>query len=371
MGRSYNIDEVSRLTGLERSRIRFIEKAFAEYFDTSEYGLTGQQFDDRQVSILSSIDGLLSREGLDIPAVRARLARLARLAAASRPAVRIIAVTSGKGGVGKTFVSVNLAIALKQFGRRTLLVDADFGLANVHVLTGIRPTRTILDLLSGDVAAHDITTKGPGGIEIVCGASGVSELADVAPDVLEFAGRELERIAAGFDFLIVDTAAGISSRVLHFLRAADDILVVATPNTASILDAYGVIKSAVERSVRGQIGLLMNRVTGQAEANMVFDNISSCSERFLDMRPRRLGHLLDDPLVEDSIRARSPFVLNHPNSANSSRLRSLAAGLAATRTSDRSLRAADAPLGELFRGLLPRAGGRSYDRRNDQTALQH
>jgi flagellar biosynthesis protein FlhG len=364
MSPSHDIRAVSQALGLGEGRIRFFEKVFPDFLGggMGERSLVGRAFDDRQISLLRRIDRLMTHEHLDVPTTR-RI--LAREQSAGRRSLRTIAVTSGKGGVGKTFISVNLAIELSRAGYRTMLLDADLGLANVHVLMNIRATHTIMDLLRGDVKAEDLLMNGPAGVQILCGSSGISELADVDPGLLQRADRQLEETTAAFEFLVVDTAAGISSRVLHYLQGADDIVVVVTQNTASILDAYGVIKAATKRKVQGRMGLLVNRVANEAEARLVFDNISACATRFLGCSPTYLGCIPEDPCVEKSFRECAPLVLAHPDSASAPWLRKLADSFLET---DRTIPASNTRSGNFFWGDSPRPAPETAtrsDRTND------
>ena len=240
---------------------------------------------------------------------------------------RTIAVTSGKGGVGKTTVSVNLAVACAQLGRRVLLFDADFGMANVHIYAGVNPEVTLLDVIDGRASVENVILPGPGGIHLICGASGNSRLADLSASTLDALGRELLRLALNFDVLIIDTGAGISSSVTHFLGLAQESIVIATPGLASILDAYGVIKLAHETRLATRIHLLVNQAEAQPEAESVKHRIAGCANRFLASELQSFGHLLRDPLFEQSTQQRRPLVLSHPLHHNALRIKSIAAEL--------------------------------------------
>jgi flagellar biosynthesis protein FlhG len=273
------------------------------------------------------------------------------------PRAKVLTISSGKGGVGKTNLSVNLAIALTAIGRRTTLLDADLGLANADLLCGITPTKRLDKFVGACGEQHadlsprrgpisDLAIDAPGGFKLVPGAAGVSHMADLAPQEQArlLAGvAELERIA---DVLIIDTAAGLGRDVLSMVRIADMAIVVATPEPTSIADAYALIKcvtmAARDRGAHGLrqepgglgLRLLVNQAIDQKEATAVHARIAGVCGKFLSCHVPLLGWVPRDDRVSDAVRKRRPLLIEHPRSPASRAIHALAAA------ADRELRPA-------------------------------
>ncbi|MCE9599255.1 MAG: MinD/ParA family protein [Spirochaetia bacterium] len=239
---------------------------------------------------------------------------------------KIISVTSGKGGVGKTTVSVNLAISLARAGKKVLLFDGDLGLANINVLLGIIPEHNIYEVLKGRKKLSEIIIHTSYGIDIIAGANGISQLANLNEQQRENFLEGLQEIG-GYDILVVDTGAGVGANVIGLVLPADDILVITTPEPTAITDAYGMIKSVVSHGPNGKIKLIVNRVPDAGEAKLVADRLISISNQFLKARVENLGFIFEEAAVQKSIRSQRPYVVLYPNAKSSACIKHIAARL--------------------------------------------
>ena len=233
----------------------------------------------------------------------------------SRPARRaqVLAIASGKGGVGKTTVAVNLAVRLSQMGRRIVLVDVDLGTANADVLCNLTPTDTLAHVIAGRKRLADALVEAPGGFRLAPGTSGLASAASL--DDYE-RGRLIEQIDGlrpDADLILIDTGAGVGPNVLAFAAAADQLLVVATPEPTAITDAYAVIKTVLRQRRDLDVRLLVNMVRDPAEGKAAYERIAAVCRRFLSFTPGYAGHVALDAKVAVSIRRRRPFVLEAPS----------------------------------------------------------
>lgn len=240
---------------------------------------------------------------------------------------RVVAVTSGKGGVGKSTLSVNMAIALGRLGKKVLLFDGDLGLANINVLMGIIPEFSIYEVLKGKKKLSDIIIPTGFGIDIIAGANGISQLANLTDAQREMFVEQLAELQ-GYDVLLIDTGAGVGSNVLGLVLPADDIVVVTTPEPTAITDAYGMIKSIVAASgADKKIKLVVNRAPSAIEAKRVADRLMSISGQFLKTGVESLGFVFEENLVQKSIRSQRPHIVLYPGSKSAACINHIGARL--------------------------------------------
>lgn len=229
-------------------------------------------------------------------------------------AVQVIAVTGGKGGVGKTNVSINLAVSMASAGRKVVLMDADLGLANIDVLLGLSPKHNLSDVMSGNASLDDILLEGPAGVKIIPASSGTQSM--VSMSAMEHAGliRAFSDIHYPLDVLIIDTAAGISDSVVSFVRAAQEILLVVCDEPSSITDAYALMKLMSRDYQIQRFKVLANMTHSEQEGRAMFSKLASVSERFLDVTLQYVGHVPFDTQLRKSVKRQKVLVLDAPSS---------------------------------------------------------
>lgn len=244
--------------------------------------------------------------------------------------VRVITVTSGKGGVGKSNLTLGLGLALSQMGKKVLVWDADLGLANIDVLLGLKTTSTIHDLLNGSKTLPEIIVDGPAGLRIMPAASGILELGELSEGQKQRLLSEFDDWSDDLDFLLIDTAAGIGGNVIYFNLAAQERIVVLTNEPTSITDAYALIKVLSTRYQQNSFHILPNQVAGPKEAKNVFSLISTVADKHLNqVSLSLLGFVPKDDSVVKAVRAQKPFLLVDPDSEASRRIVDVAKRLVA------------------------------------------
>lgn len=227
-------------------------------------------------------------------------------------AARILTVSSGKGGVGKSNFTLNFALALKTLGCKVLLFDADIGMANIDVLMGVRSRYNLYHLLKGERDINEIIELGTQALPFIAGGSGLADLFSLSEADLNIFTSQIEALSDEMDYIIFDTGAGLSKETLKFIMAADECLVVTTPEPTAITDAYALIKVVHGMETEANFRLVINRVTGEPEAKQVADKISLVAQRFLDMDIPTLGYIHDDPHVMQAVKKQIPFSVAFP-----------------------------------------------------------
>ena len=239
----------------------------------------------------------------------------------------ILAVTSGKGGVGKTNVVINLAAALARLGHRVGIIDADFGLGNIDVLLGLTPEYHVGHVLTGEKSLSDITLQGPLGVKIVPAGSGIRELTALNAVQWRRFQKIIQTVGAELDFLLIDTAAGISDNVVDLLQLAERVLVVTSYDPAAIVDAYAMIKILTTTAGKKDIGVVVNATRDAAEAGLVFRQLDIAATKFLERSLRFDGYIVADPGVREAVLGQRPIVDHLPQAPASRCFRILASRL--------------------------------------------
>lgn len=234
------------------------------------------------------------------------------------PASRVITVTSGKGGVGKTSISVNLALQLKEQGKNVVILDADFGLANVEVMLGIRPQYNLVDLIYNNRTIEEIITEGPMGIGFISGGSGVQDLVNLDKEQIKKLIAKLVKLDSLYDVIIIDTGAGIADSVIEFVLSSPEVLLIVTPEPTSITDAYSLLKSVNRKKdfkrEQKSIKVITNRVENEEEGQEIYNKIRIVVSKFLNIQLEYIGHIPLDKKIANAVIEQKPVSLSAPNS---------------------------------------------------------
>lgn len=238
---------------------------------------------------------------------------------------RIITVTSGKGGVGKSNFVVNLGIALQKQGKKVLIFDADIGMGNDDVLMGVYPKYNVFDLIKGR-NIDDIIVKGPCGVSLLPGGSGLNQVEDLQEYERTMFLKKLESLD-GYDYIMMDTGAGINRSVLAFISCSEDLIVITTPEPTSLTDAYSLIKATDHFKIKKNAKIVVNRAFTHKEGEQTFFKFKRAIDRFLDVEVEYLGCIMDDRKLVQGVREQKPFILAYPNCDASKGIEAIASKL--------------------------------------------
>ena len=247
----------------------------------------------------------------------------------TRPLARVITVTSGKGGVGKSNTAINLAVQFRKMGQRVIILDADFGLANIEIMFGTVPKHNLCDLIYQGKNIKEIITWGPGEVGFISGGSGIAGLSNLSRDYLIYIIQNLAELDAIADIIIVDTGAGISDAVLEFLVASGEILLVTTPEPTSITDSYSLLK-ALNRHPRfsveeSKIKVIANKVFEPSEGNALFNKLNVVVQRYLKIPITYLGYVPQDERLSQAVMQQTPVSLANPTAKSAKAYENIAA----------------------------------------------
>lgn len=225
---------------------------------------------------------------------------------------KVLCVSSGKGGVGKSNFTANIAIELAKRGKKVIIIDADFGLANIEILLGVVSKKSFLDLINNDLDIKDIMTDVDENIKLISGGSGILELANVNDDKLEKVTDSISKLKDMADYIIIDTGAGISNVVTAFAHISQEVIIVTTCEPTSVADAYALIKMLVKKNENIVINIVVNRADTNTEADNIFKNINAVSSKFINKDLNYLGYIYNDTAVSKSVKSQKAFVELQP-----------------------------------------------------------
>lgn len=237
---------------------------------------------------------------------------------------KVLSISSGKVGVGKTNFAINFSISLKELGYKVVVIDADIGLGNIEILSGIHLKNTISDIIFSNMSIMEIMGDGPKGIKIISGGSGLRELALLNDENLPKLIEEIEKLQSVADYIIIDTGAGISPLVIDFIMASSEVMVISTSDPTSIMDSYILIKSLIATGFNGNINIVANLVKDRSEGQEVYDKLNNASNNFLRVQTDYLGYIERNELVNHAVKSQVPFIVSHPNSSISKKIKIIA-----------------------------------------------
>ncbi len=242
----------------------------------------------------------------------------------SEKMAKIISVSSGKGGVGKTNFAINFSIILKRLGYEVAIIDADIGLSNIEILSGVHIKYSISDIIFNNKTIFDIMESGPEGIKLISGGSGFKEFRLFEQENFQLLIKEIEKLQSIVDYIIIDTGAGISKTVIDFIMTTEEVMLLCTPDPTSIMDSYTLIKTIINNGFEGKVNLISNLVDSRKEAMDIYKKLHQTIENFLKFEIFYLGYIEKSKLVNTAVRNQIPFVISNPKDQLSKRISTIA-----------------------------------------------
>ncbi len=246
---------------------------------------------------------------------------------------KVIAISSGKGGVGKTNFAINFSISLRRLGYEVVIIDADIGLSNIEILAGVNINNTISDIIFSGKDIFEIMADGPEGVKIISGGSGLKELKLLKDDNFPKLIQEIEKLQSTTDYIIIDTGAGISNSVTDFIMTSSEVIIICTPDPTSLMDSYTLIKSIVYTGFNGKINVVSNLVSNRNEGKEIFDRLYNATNNFLRVQINYLGYIEKNDLINYAVRNQIPFIVSHPNSLISKKINVMAMNFLGSKSS--------------------------------------
>ncbi len=237
---------------------------------------------------------------------------------------KIISVSSGKGGVGKTNFAINFSISLKRLGYNVVIIDADIGLSNIEILSGVHMKYSISDIVFSNKGIFEIMENGPEDIKLISGGSGFKELRLFEENNFHKLIEEIEKLQSIFDYIIIDTGAGISKSVTDFIMTTEEVIVVSTPDPTSIMDSYTLVKAILNSGFKGKINVISNLVNTRKEGREIFNKLHSTVKNFLKVEIFYLGYIEKSNIVNNAVRNQIPFVISYPKDSISKKVNMIA-----------------------------------------------
>lgn len=237
---------------------------------------------------------------------------------------KIISISSGKGGVGKTSLAINFSISLKRLGYEIAIIDADIGLSNIEILSGININHSISDIIFSNKSIFDIMVTGPEEIKFISGGSGFKEFKLFEEDNFLRLIEEIEKLQSIVDYIIIDTGAGISETVIDFIMTTEEVILVCTPDPTSLMDSYILIKSLLNSGFSGKIKLISNLVSNRKQGLEIFEKLQRTVKNFLKFKINYLGYIEKSSIASNAIQKQVPFIISNPNSSISKKINTIA-----------------------------------------------